>query len=204
MRFLALALSVVLVVAGSATARAGDPGRVSPAKRTLLSRAHYEAGLARFNAGNFEEAVREFELGYQLRALPLFLFNIAQAARRAGQLQKALDHYERYLQEQPAASERAEVELRIAQLRAQLAAAAPPAPAEPPPPAIAPAAATVTLVAPAPPPPEAPRRKRTGVWVTLGVVGAVLLAGAVTAVAVTQTAGPSIPKTDLGNIRFGH
>jgi len=131
MRALVIALVVSCTVGA---ARADAPGE---------ARAHYHRGLALFNEGRFAAARVEFEAGYQLQPLPLFLFNAAQAARRDGDAQGALALYRRFVAADPQSAERAEAEAHIAELAAKL-----PEPAAEPPPLVA----TPPLVVAAPPP----------------------------------------------------
>jgi hypothetical protein len=97
-----------------------------------LAKIHYQTGRAHLERGEFADAIREFETGYKLQPLPLFIYNIAQVERVAGQTQKALEDYERYLKAEPHAPERADVERWIALLRQSLQGA--PTPANPAPP----------------------------------------------------------------------
>ena len=117
MRWLAFALVLVSL----APARADeDPASLSSAERTRRSRAHFDAGRAHFNLGEYDRAEQEFEAGYRLKPLPLFLYNIAQSARHAGHTQKALDMYRRYLIVEPNAPEKKEVDKQIAELEREL------------------------------------------------------------------------------------
>ena len=146
---------------------------------TEQARKHYLKGKQHFDLGKWDDAIAEFEEAYRLHADASFLFNMAQAYRRKGDLQHALDLYKNYLIENPESPKRGEIEGRIQTLekemkRRQIAAASPneppPAPAavvgsapvlvpaptpaaEATPPAPPPAAPTVT--APAPPAPSA-------------------------------------------------
>jgi tetratricopeptide (TPR) repeat protein len=108
---------VILLVAAPLQAQEG----LGAVERTERARAHFERGKAHFNLGEYDEAVREFEAGYREKPQPLFLYNIGNAARRAGQHRKALEMYRRYLSEKPNAVERRELELRIAELEALVA-----------------------------------------------------------------------------------
>jgi tetratricopeptide (TPR) repeat protein len=99
-------------------------------ERTEQARAHFEMGKAHFNLGEYEAAVREFEAGYRLKPQPLFLYNLGNAARRAGQAKKALDAFRSYLAERPQAPERRDVLQRIEELQQKLAE--PPAPSPEP------------------------------------------------------------------------
>jgi tetratricopeptide (TPR) repeat protein len=125
-------------------------------ERTERARAHFEMGRAHFNLGEYEAAVREFEEGYRLKPQPLFLYNLGNAARRAGQLQKALVMFQRYLAERPDAPERKEVLSRIDELKREIAETPkivepPPKVVEPPPKVVEP-----SLPSPSPAPPLDP------------------------------------------------
>jgi len=109
---------------------------------TGKARVHFEAGRALYRLGNYAEALREFEAGYQLAPRPQFLVNIGQAYRKLGDLPRAKETFERYLAAVPDSPERPQIENLIAELAAQLAA--------PPPPPVEPPAEKAT----APPPPE--------------------------------------------------
>src|SRR5262249_11679473 len=147
------------------------------------------------NSGQYDKAVEEFQAAYLLRPSPLLLFNLAQAHRKAGHSQQALDLYERFLREQPETDLRAETEGYIAEVKAAIAAdkEARDKPArekaereaaekaaralkdrqrEPAPAVAAPISA--------PPPPPPPRRSpyRVAKWVLLGAGVAAIAAGA--------------------------
>jgi tetratricopeptide (TPR) repeat protein len=122
------ALVIVLVLScGVAAARADAPAE---------ARLHYHRGLALYNEGRFAAARLEFEAGYQLQPLPLFVFNAAQAARRDGDEKSALVLYRQFVAADPQSAERAEAEAHIAELSAKLEASPPVT--EPPPSVAAP------------------------------------------------------------------
>ncbi|MCA1663282.1 MAG: hypothetical protein LC659_03270, partial [Myxococcales bacterium] len=117
------------------------------------------------------------EEAYRIKPLALLLFDIAQAARLAGEPKKALTFYALYLEKVPRAAEREECLRRISELQAAVAAAdRPPPRAEPTPPKSVAAAA---VVAPATLPPARPSRR----W-WRDPCGAVLVAVGVAAVGV--------------------
>src|SRR4051812_27946810 len=100
---------VLLAMLGSAIALGAGEAPVSPeAKR------HVDAGVEDYNAGRFEEAVKEFELAYRLSARPALLFNIARAEGKLGHDEAAIAFLRRYLEERPNAPDaqavRAEIE----------------------------------------------------------------------------------------------
>jgi tetratricopeptide (TPR) repeat protein len=131
---------------------------------TEQARQHYEKGKQEYDLGKWDGAIAEFEQAYRLRADPTFLFNMAQACRRKGDLQRALDLYKNYLIANPDSERRDDIEKRIRALEKEIkspgrqqATASGPNPNEPLPPGpatvtSAPAPAPVPLPAvPAPP-----------------------------------------------------
>lgn len=137
-----------LVVALTLLCAAG----VARADATAEARAHYKEGLALFNEGRFVAARAAFEAGYQLQPLPLFLFNAAQAARRADDAAGALALYRKFVAADPQSAERAEAEQHIAELSAKLPPPAADEPQAAPTPASAPPAAAPTVTTPPPSP----------------------------------------------------
>jgi tetratricopeptide (TPR) repeat protein len=117
------------LVLAAGVVRAEEP--TNETERTQRSKAHFDRGRAAFNLGEYEEAVREWEEGYKWRPLPLFLYNMAEAEKRAGHLERALERYKRYLVVSPRAPERKSVEKTIASLEKQIAAKPPEKPPEP-------------------------------------------------------------------------
>jgi len=148
---------------------------------TEQARQHYQKGKQHFDLGKWDEAIAEFEEAYRLHNDPTLLFNLAQAHRRKGDLQRALDLYKNYIIENPESPKRDEIARRIQTLekeikstaRRQPTSASPVAkPNEPPPgiavpvlppisepssasPPVAPSAPpdTTPELAPSPPPP---------------------------------------------------
>jgi tetratricopeptide (TPR) repeat protein len=129
---------------------------------TEQARQHYAKGKQAFDLGKWDDAIAEFEDAYRLRSDPTFLFNMAQAYRRKGDLQRALDLYKNYLIENPDSPKRNDIERRIRTLekemknqpRRQIEAPAPVAKSSEPPPAasavVAPAPVPATATVPAP------------------------------------------------------
>lgn len=64
--------------------------------------AAYTRGVAALHANRYGDAVIEFEASYQLNPIPRVLYNLALAYRGAGRHLRAVEAFERYLQEQPA------------------------------------------------------------------------------------------------------
>lgn len=172
MRAVALALVLALLPA-SLPALAGDPVR---------ARTHYDQGAAAYNLGRFDEAIAAFSDAYEEDHAPVLLFNIAQSHNKKGDGERALFFYRRYLEADPKASNRAQVEARIDALQAQMAKRAPaptkerrvvPASALGLSPGLAPApelAARSSLDLTATPDEAPPLYRRPWFWGTVGVV----------------------------------
>jgi tetratricopeptide (TPR) repeat protein len=92
------------------------------------ARAHFEAGRALYNLGNYPEAQREFAAGYELAPRPQFLINLGNCFRRMDDLPQAREMYQRYLREARADDPlRGQAEQVLAEVERELAAR-PPAP----------------------------------------------------------------------------
>jgi tetratricopeptide (TPR) repeat protein len=198
----------VLALIAVLTAAAGAE-ELSQPERDARAHAWFERGRASFKLGYFAAAVEEFEQGYKYLPHPLFIYNIAQSARRAGQVQKALDSYRAYLKVRPDAPERKECEQRIAELEKlatppppKLAAEVAPSPA---PVAAAPSPAPAVVAAPSPKPvvaepvlvarlpaAPAPGRKKTLAGAILAAVGVGALGGGLAATLVSSDANDQI------------
>ena len=110
-----------------------------------LARNHMEQGQELYGSGRFVEAAEEFLAAYDARPFSAFLYNAGIAYERHGNVTRALELYEQYLEREPTASDAAEVQAKIAAIRAQLTPA--------PTPEVDPANPTVT--------PEPPQKKET-------------------------------------------
>ena len=191
-----LALLAVLTLA--VVTHADEPPAPTPAMR---ARAFFEEGNRLYNLGSFSQALAAFQDAYLARPDAAFLFNEGQCLRQLGSWKEEIFAYRRFLTARPDAPNRADVERYIRDAEAELArqkaaaekaAAHPTAPAdtlpvaelEPPP---APAAPTVAASTPAA---EAtPIYRRWWLWAG---VGALVVVGAVVAVAVA-TSGTTFP-----------
>ncbi len=87
---------------------------------TEQARRHYQEAQKQFDLGMWDTAIVEFTKAYELRPDPNFLYNMAQAYRRGGNLRRAIDLYKNYLIKVPKSPQRAEVEERIKNLQKQL------------------------------------------------------------------------------------
>jgi tetratricopeptide (TPR) repeat protein len=87
---------------------------------TEQARQHYQKGKQHFDLGKWDEAIAEFEEAYRLHSDPTLLFNLAQAHRRKGDLQRALDLYKNYIIGNPESPKREEIEKRIQTLEKEI------------------------------------------------------------------------------------
>jgi tetratricopeptide (TPR) repeat protein len=105
----AFAIVSVLVVAQGALAQ------VDPAAD------HYKAGVTRFKAGQYTEAIQEFRAADAIRPSAVLSFNIAQCYEKMADLQNAKAAYQEYLRRAPTADDRAAIEATIASIDQKLA-----------------------------------------------------------------------------------
>lgn len=76
--------------------------------------------------GQYEKAAREYRKAYDLVPHPLLIFNLAQVYRLGGDTEKALEHYQKYLDEDPQGPAAEQARELADALRAELAARPPP------------------------------------------------------------------------------
>jgi tetratricopeptide (TPR) repeat protein len=191
-------LAQALLAAGLARgADAPNPGppsasaAVSPGGSTDAEVAeHLALGHRLYQRGQYQEAILEFRRGYELRALPRFLYEIAESYRQLGAADQALFYYDRYLAGEPEAPDRDQVEDRVTELESLRA--------RPSAPALQLTLAPGTTAPPSNKPPAAPAWRRWWFWTAVGVA----LAAGVTGAALGGRSGSTIPSTDLGDKRF--
>jgi hypothetical protein len=149
-----LALVAIALVPARAHAQ-GAAGSAEARAKTL-----YQNGEAFVAKGKYREALTAFSQAYTLSKRPLLLFNMAECTRQLGDLERARELYQRYLDAEPQGQLADAARQRMAALPRP--AAPPPvapavtAPPPPPPPAPAPAPVVITPPRAAPPPAAAP------------------------------------------------
>ena len=103
-------------------ARASAQGDAALAK----AKAAFMRGRTLYTQKNYVAAAAAFNEAYGHKPIAAFIFNIAVAFEKAKQYAKAVNHFERYLQKKPRASDAASIRKRIAALQKALAATKPP------------------------------------------------------------------------------
>ena len=114
---------VALVVFVAPTALGKGPlSAEAHAEEPPVTRARdlFREGAAKFRAGEFRPALDLFEKAYALDPHPTLIYNIARAHEGLGELDEAIDAYERYLASDPNASDRGAVEQRVVTIRKQI------------------------------------------------------------------------------------
>ena len=74
----------------------------------------FDEGMKHFNVAEYPEAIAQWKQGYLLSKKPLFLFNIAQAYRFAGDCVQAMTFYESYAREEQNIKNQDELDAGIA------------------------------------------------------------------------------------------
>src|SRR4051794_34825779 len=123
MRKLSLVLLLALLPAlfpGWAVAQNDVPG-AAQGEAEREARAHYVLGQVAFNAGRYDQAVTEFEAGFEALPRPGFLLNIGHSERRRGNLRKARAAYKKFLLVEPTTKLRDDVMSLLGELDSALA-----------------------------------------------------------------------------------
>jgi tetratricopeptide (TPR) repeat protein len=128
---------------------------------------HYQRGKVFYDIAKYGEAIEEYQKAYLISPDPVMLFNIAQAYRNWDKPEEAARFYRNYLRNAPTATNRADVEKRIAEMeklveerrRSPTTTTTPPPVGTPPPVVTEPAPVTPPAPVPGPvattPPPPA-------------------------------------------------
>jgi tetratricopeptide (TPR) repeat protein len=111
---------------------AAEP-KAEPSEQDLAqAKTKYIEGKQHYEAGKFDLALAAFTEAYNLSNKPDLLFNLGVCSEKLGQDRKAIAYYELYLEENPEASDRHEVAMRLDELKASQAGPAEPAAAPAP------------------------------------------------------------------------
>jgi len=108
----------VVVVCAIALSSAAAQAQQPSGARDDEARALFRAGQVAFDDGRFEDALRHFRSAYELSQRPALLFNIGTAADRLRRDDEALAAFREYIEREPNARDRTQVESRIRVLEA--------------------------------------------------------------------------------------
>lgn len=88
------------------------------------ARVHFQSGASYYEAGSYEDAIREWGRAYGLSHRSELLYNLHLAHQGNGDLPEALDYLRRFLDEVENIPNRANLELRVQNLEARIARSA--------------------------------------------------------------------------------
>jgi tetratricopeptide (TPR) repeat protein len=126
-RLSGLSILTMLAVAGTALPSAPAQAQRSERQRRdqkKAARVHYERGRVHHERHEYDQAIREYLLAYELQPSAGLLFNIAQAYLLSGNREKALEYYRAYLREEPEGEVADLARQRIETIEGELAAEA--------------------------------------------------------------------------------
>jgi hypothetical protein len=92
------------------------------ATRKKDAQAHYLAGKAAEDAGDFDKAIAEFQKANETFPAPLMLYHLGEAYRLKGDREKALDAFQRYTSADPNGKAVGDAKAKIATLEGELKA----------------------------------------------------------------------------------
>ena len=85
------------------------------------ARLHFQSGAAYYDAGEYENALREFQSAYELSQRPQLFYNMYLCEQAIGELEAAATHLERYLGEVAELEGRDTLQTRLESLRHRIA-----------------------------------------------------------------------------------
>jgi hypothetical protein len=106
-----------------ATGVAAVAPRVAFADARTDARVHYQAGVKLYGAADYRGAIKEFSAAQQLMPADLNNYNLALCYDKLGEGEPAIQYYREFLNKQPNADKRAEIEASISRLEAALKSA---------------------------------------------------------------------------------
>lgn len=190
---------VILAVAVAVASLHAAPAHADKRSQAM---AQFEQGEKLYTKGKYEEALKAFQRAYKLEAVPLLFVNIAQCHRQLGNHEAAIASLERYLEAEPEADNRAEIEELLASERALLNPTPEPVPEptpEPDPaPVVEPTPAPAALAAAPAPAPKDDDGSGTVMWVAIGGAALFAVVGGAAIAAVALQPAPAEPTGALG------
>lgn len=121
-------LALALALASVSTVSAQDEEEME------RGRLHFQAGASYYEAGDYEDALREFTRAYELSRRPELLFNLHLCHQQLDQLDLAVQRLAEYLDQVDEVPNRQNLERRLDNLRTRRGDAGTEEPVEPPPP----------------------------------------------------------------------
>lgn len=104
---------MLLLLGIAIAAEAEEPDVQFQVQRSRTVDSYIQLGNQSARDEKHDVSSRAWAVAYTLSPTPLFLFNLAEADRQAGQLREALVLYQRYLQEEPQTPLRAQIDSRL-------------------------------------------------------------------------------------------
>jgi tetratricopeptide (TPR) repeat protein len=92
----------------------------APVDNKLSLRELIDRATRAFTSSDYDTAIAELSVAYQRKPVPQFLFNIAQAHRKAGRSREALAFYERFVHDDLGSPPVPEAQAHAAAMRARL------------------------------------------------------------------------------------
>jgi len=118
---------VVCAALCAAVLAVGGPALAQGADALKKAQSAFDSAQLSYLQGKYDEAAQGFQDAYAARPFPQFLYNIGASFHMKGKstsdvdsYQKAVDHYKKYLAEDPTASDKAKVEKAIGVLEAEI------------------------------------------------------------------------------------
>ncbi len=121
MKRIVLLCGILCLCAHAAVAEAQSGTPTGDELAELEARALFNAAIAAYDAGRYDDALDSFERAHRRSGRPELLFNVAQCYDRLRRDEDAVVAFERYLEALPDAENRAQVEARIRALREAIA-----------------------------------------------------------------------------------
>lgn len=116
-RLLGASVIFALIFVNAPSVEAGSKG-AKPTKAAIQrARKAYNQGQKAFDAGQYKEAEEAFQQAYETVPNPVVLLSIAESQIHLKELDEAIANLERYLEERPNATDRADVEKRIEEVK---------------------------------------------------------------------------------------
>ena len=116
MRPMARYLGFFLMVGLAVLARVGvAAAQESPEDER--ARLHFQSGASYYEAGDYEDALREFTRSFELSEKPALFYNFSLCHQQMGHYEVAADYLQRYLEQAEPIPNRANLERRLENLR---------------------------------------------------------------------------------------